>query len=139
MTSFVHLEYSTRHPGVARIENAVEAVGRARKGFDTAKGLTAMLLAAMVAALVVVADQLIDTWADGHLLAAWVTLWVIGFAALGLLADTARRVARRTIGALDAWSRKLARQRADARLWAIAQQDSRVMADLKAAMTRAQA
>ena len=46
--------------------------------YDAAKGLSAMLLAAMVSALVVVADQLIDTWADGHLLAAWVALWASG-------------------------------------------------------------
>lgn len=138
MTSFVHLEYSTRHPGVARLENAVEAVSRARKGFDAAKGLTAMLLAAMVAALVVVADQLIDTWADGHLLAAWVILWTVGFAALGLLAGPARRVARKTLAGLDDWSRNVARRRADERLWEIARKDPRVMADLKAAMSRGQ-
>lgn len=138
MASFVHLEYSTRHPGVARIENAIETVSRARKGFNTAKGLTAMLLAAMVAALVVVADQLIDTWADGHLLAAWVILWVVGFAAVGLLADTARRVVRKTLSALDRWSRNVARRRADERLWDIARKDPRVMADLQAAMSRAQ-
>lgn len=138
MASFVHLEYSTRHPGVARIESAVQAVDRARKGFDAAKGLTAMLLAAMVAALVVVADQLIETWADGHLLAAWVILWAVGFAALGLLADTARHVARKTLAALDAWSRGVARRRADERLWEIARKDPRVMADLKAAMSRSQ-
>jgi predicted DNA-binding protein (UPF0278 family) len=32
-----------------------------RGGFDSTKGLSAMLLAAMVSALVVVADQLIET------------------------------------------------------------------------------
>lgn len=138
MNSFVHIEYPTRHSGVARIEDALQAVGRARKEFSTAKGLSAMLLAAMVAALVVVADQLVDTWADGHLLAAWVTLWLVGFAALGLLADTARRLARTTIGTLDGWSRQVARRRADERLWAIAQQDPRVMADIRAAASRAE-
>ncbi|MEA3393916.1 MAG: hypothetical protein U9R55_04735 [Pseudomonadota bacterium] len=139
MTSFVHVEYPSSHPGVARLENAVAAAGKMRKGFDTTKGLAAMLLAAMVAALVVVADQLVDTWADGHLLAGWVVLWVVGFAAIALLADTARHLAARSIKALDAWSRGVARKRADERLWELARKDERVMADLQAARTRQEA
>lgn len=138
MSSFVHLEYPTRHPGVARFETALQAARQVRKSFDSAKGLTAMLLAAMVAALVVVADQLVDTWADGHLLAAWVTLWAIGFAALGLLAAPARRLAKQAATSLDAWSRNVARRRADQRLWEIACRDPRVMADLRAAQSRAE-
>ena len=136
MTRFVHVEYPTRHPGVERLENAVGVARQLRKSFDTTKGLAAMLLAAMVAALVVVADQLIDTWADGHLLAAWVVLWAVGFAAIGLLAGAARRVAGSSIHALDAWSARVARQRADERLWNLARKDPRVMADLQAARTR---
>lgn len=138
MNSFVHLDYPTRHPGVDRFENVAALAAQARDRFDGTKGLATMLLAAMVAALVVAADQLVDTWADGHLLAAWVVLWAVGFASLGFLAAPARRIATRSVAALDAWSRQVARRRADERLWAIAQQDPRVMADLKAAMTRAQ-
>lgn len=138
MTNFVHIDYPHRHPGVARFENVMAAAGRVRKGFDSTKGLAAMLLAAMVAALVVVADQLVDTWADGHLLAGWVVLWVVGFAAIALLADATRRVASRTMKALDAWSRKVARARADERLWEMAQKDPRILADLQAAQTRSE-
>lgn len=139
MTNFVHVEYPRRHPGVERFENVVAAAGQMRKGFDSTKGLAAMLLAAMVAALVVVADQLVDTWADGHLLAGWVVLWVVGFAAVALLADTARSVAARSMKVLDGWSRRVARQRADERLWELARKDERVMADLQAARTRQEA
>lgn len=138
MNSFVHLDYSTRHPGVDRLENVAALAAQAHRRFDGTKGLASMLLTAMAAALVVAADQLVDTWADGHLLAAWVVLWAVGFASLGLLAAPARRITVRGAAALDAWSRQVARRRADARLWAIAQQDPRVMADLKAAMVRAQ-
>lgn len=136
MTNFVHVEYPSHHPGVDRFENAVAAASQMRKRFDSTKGLAAMLLAAMVAALVVVADQLVDTWADGHLLAGWVVLWVVGFAAIALLAGTARRLASRSIKALDGWSRSVARKRADERLWELARKDDRVMADLQAARTR---
>jgi hypothetical protein len=139
MTSFVHIEYPTTHPGVARFESAVAAAGKLRKSFDGTKGLAGALLAAMVAALMVVADQLVDTWADGHLLAAWVLLWVVAFGALALLAPTTRYFSGNLIRGLDAWSRRMARERADERLWEVAQRDSRVMADLLAAKTRAEA
>ena len=80
-----------------------------------------MLLAAMVSALVVVADQLIDTWADGHLMVAWIALWLVGFAALALFAGAARKLAVTVVSALDAWSVRVAKARADERLWAIAE------------------
>ena len=136
MASFVHVDYPTEHPGVARAEAVVAAAQDFRRGFDTTKGLAAMLLAAVAAALLVVADQIIDTWADGHLLMAWVALWAVGFVALGLFAGTARNLAGRTIAALNAWSARTAQARADARLWSIAQTDTRVMADLQTALSR---
>ena len=90
MTSFVHVEYPKSHGGVDRVERAVHAAGQLRKGWTLSRGIAGMLLAAVVSALLVVADQLMETWADGHLLAAWVLLWVIGFAAVALLAPAAR-------------------------------------------------
>lgn len=106
--------------------------------YDAAKGLSAMLLAAMASALVVVADQLIDTWADGHLLAAWVALWAVGFGALAFFGGAARKLAVTAVVAMDDWSRRVAQTRADERLWAIAQSDPRVMADLQMAIQRGQ-
>lgn len=138
MTSFVHTNFPLRHAGAERIESAVEAASQIRKSFNSTRGLSVMLLAAMVAALIVVADQLVDTWADGHLLAAWVMLWVVGFAALALLAAPARHLAARLMQALDTWSSRVARERADERLWSLAQNDPRVLADIQAAVTRAE-
>ena len=138
MSYFIPMGYPSRHPGVERLENFAHAMRLAGKSFSTARGLSTMLLAAMVAALVVVADQLIDTWADGHLLAAWVLLWLVGFAGMGLLANPVRRLVGKLVSYMDAWSRGLARRRADERLWAIAAQDPRIMADLQAAISRAQ-
>ncbi|MBP6717258.1 MAG: hypothetical protein KA173_00140 [Rhodoferax sp.] len=103
------------------------------------RGLSAMLLAAMVSALIVVADQLIETWADGHLMLAWVALWVIAFAALALFAGSAQRLAQATLEALNGWAARSAQARADRRLWASAQADPRIMADLQAAMDRSNA
>ncbi len=138
MTSFIQPSFPTEHPGVVRIESAAAALGEMRRNFNSTNGLSTMLLAAMVSALLVVADQLIDTWADGHLLAAWVALWLVGFAAVAVFAGSARRLAAAVVRSLDAWSQRVAKSRADDRLWAIAQSDPRVMADLTAAMTRNQ-
>lgn len=136
MTSFVNVKHPAEHPGVARFETAVGAARQLRHGFDGAKGLAAMLLAAIVAAMVVVADQLVENWADGHLLVVWVALWAVAFAALALFAGMARQLAARLLAALDAWSGAIAQARADARLWAAAKADPRVMADLQVAITR---
>ena len=42
---------------------------------EASKTLAGVLSASVLAALLVVAEQLIDSWADGHLLLAWVLLW----------------------------------------------------------------
>lgn len=138
MTSFIHIEYPTTHQGVERVEAAIAAAGQLYKGFDSTKSLAGLLLTAMVSALVVVADQLVETWSDGHMLAIWVLLWVVGFAAMALLAPPTRYISGAVIRALDAWSRRVARQRADQRLWDLACKDARVMADLRAAQSRAE-
>ena len=104
---------------------------------EGARGLSALLLAAAIATLIVVADQVIDAWADGHLMLAWVLLWAVVFAGLALFADSARRIARRGMVALDTWSRSLAEARAEMRLWEMARRDPRLMSDLMAARDRA--
>ncbi|TNF61125.1 MAG: hypothetical protein EP306_07340 [Burkholderiales bacterium] len=100
------------------------------------RGLAAMLLAAMVAALVVAADRVISTWADGHLLLAWMVLWAVVFAALALFADVARGLAQRVMRGLDNWSRTLAQARAEARLWEMARSNPRLMRELQLARQR---
>lgn len=113
----------------------VQGARRARR-FDGARGLATMLLAAAVAALVVLADQMIGTWADGHLFLGWVALWVVIFAGSALFAGTARRVAQATLRSLDSWSRSLAEARAEARLWDLARTDPRLKAELMQARAR---
>ena len=135
-THFVHLEYSTTHPGVVRAEQAVHNVRAIGQSMTGPGSLAVLLLAAVVASLVVVADQMMDTWADGHMLAAWVALWAVAFVAVGLFAGATRHVAAKLLSSLDAWSASLARRRADARLWSIALTDARLMAELQGALSR---
>jgi len=103
----------------------------------SARPLAAMLLAAVVSALVVAADALIDSYADGHLLLAWTVLWAVGFAAMALFAGSAREAAQRLLNATGTWRARRETLHADAALWALAQRDPRIMADLQGAMGRA--
>lgn len=137
MTSFVHTNMSTVHPGVARAESVYAAARELRQGgFDSAKGLSAVLLAAVVAACMVVADKMVDTWVAGHLFTAWMVMWAVAFAALALCAGTVRRIANSVVAAADGWSHRVAQERADQRLWETAQQVPSVMEDVMAAIER---
>ena len=79
---------------------------------------------------------MIDTWAEDHLLAAWVALWAVVFAAVGLFAGVSKTVAVQLKAGLDHLASKMAQRRSDERLWAIAQTDARLMSDLQIAMSR---
>lgn len=136
MTSFVNTKYSTEHIGAARVESALHAASQLRQGFSGTRGLAALLLSAIVASIMVVAYQVTDSVAEGHLLVIWMALWAVAFAGLALFAGTARNLAARTVAALDAWSRTLAEARADIRMWEAARTDPRVMSDLRVAMAR---
>ncbi len=105
---------------------------------EPSRALAGMLLAAVVAAVLVVADQLVDTWADGHLLLVWVALWSVAFAALALLAKPLRQLACVAAPSLARWSAARAQRRSDAIMWRVAQQDSRVMRELQLAAWHAE-
>lgn len=107
-----------------------------KRGLDRSRSLAGMLLAAVVTALMVVADQLIDTWADGHLLAVWVALWTVAFTALALLAPPLRQMADFAAARFTCWSAARAQKRSDNAMLALAQQDHRVMSDLQVACMR---
>lgn len=135
MTSFVHVDYPTEHTGVVRAERAAAVIGQAAQELISARGAASMLLAAIVAALLVVANQIIDTWSDGHLLAAWIVMWTVAFAALALFAGPARAAVYRIRDQFRQWgaARRAAEQ--DDKLWQLAMTDARVMADISRAMS----
>jgi hypothetical protein len=138
MTSFVNIKYSTQHPGVVRAESAFGAVRQLGGAFSGTRGLATLLLSAVAAAVMVVAYQVMDSVAEGHLLVMWIGLWAVAFAVLAIFAGAARNAAVSLKVGLDAWSRSLAEARADQRLWQAAKNDPRVMADLQVAMARQQ-
>ena len=136
MTSFVHLEYSTRHAGVQRVEVAISSAKYIKRNFSTTGFLATLLLSAMAAAAMVVAYQLVNSLVDGHLLVLWVSMWAVAFAALAVFASTARHAVVSAKVGLDNWSRNVASKRADDRLWAMAKTDARLMSDLQGVISR---
>ena len=104
---------------------------------SSSKTVANLMLAAGVAALVVGADQLIDSWAQSHVVAAWLALWAVAVLAIVVLRGLTRHLAQNLMTGLDAWSAHVARSRADERLWSMAQSDPRLMSDLQVAMDRA--
>jgi hypothetical protein len=134
MTSFVHVDQPTEHPGVVRAERAAHLVAQTARNFNGARGIATLLLAAIVAALVVVANQVIDTWTEGHLLAAWIVMWTVAFAGLALLAAPARRVAEVLSAGFKAWATSRKQAAEDDKLWQVALSDARVMADISRSM-----
>ena len=137
MSRFIHVDYPTRHAGVARIERGLRAVGQIWRSFDGARGTATLMLAAVVSALLVIANEVVETWTEGHLLVAWIALWAIGFAALALFAEPARHLGARVRVGLKNWAAARRQADADHKLWQVALTDARVMADLSRAMSAA--
>ncbi len=105
---------------------------------ERTRGLAGMLLAAAVAALVVVADQVVSTWADGHLFLGWVAMWAVVFSSMALFSGAARRLSQRLVRALDSWARHHAEARAEARFMLLAQRDPRMLAEFRRAQAQVQ-
>ncbi|CAN5400017.1 hypothetical protein BH10PSE16_BH10PSE16_33640 [soil metagenome] len=134
MTRFINAPYSDHHQGADRVDAAMDAAQHPLQSLAGTRGIALLLGSAMVAAVMVVAYEVMDTTTEGHLLVMWMVLWLALFAVLAFFAGTARHISTRLVGSLDAWSRRVAEARADQRLWAIAKADPRVMADLQTAM-----
>lgn len=122
------------HMDIAR----TQAAESARKSASTSSSRTlgSILLAASVSALLVVVNQALDSWSEDHLLMAWAALWAIGFLAIGLLATPAHQAARSLRSSFVEWRAENKELAQEARLWELAKHDTRVMAEIRAAMMR---
>lgn len=126
------------HAHFPTFQRVASAEREPSQAFDSAKPMAGMLFAAVLAALLVVADQMIETWADGHLLLVWVALWTVAFIALAILAPPLRQLANAVATGASRWSQARAERRADEAMWAHAQTDARIMGDIRIAKTRSQ-
>jgi hypothetical protein len=131
----VHNVFASSSIASSRAGSAAKSTG-VRKESEGSRTLAGMLLAAVMAALLVAADQVIDTWADGHLLAGWVALWTVAFAALALLAPPLRQISTAMASMFSTWARAAKLRRQEEAMWEYARRDPRVMAELQSAWTR---
>ena len=138
MTSFVHTDFPTTHAGVARIEAGLQTARQLAARFKGTRGLVALLLAGGFSALVVVADRLVSSWADGQIVVAWIGLWVLLSGAVLLFAEASRGWSEQISRAMDGWMRARTRRLEDARTWGFALADPRFMRELQVARCRAE-
>lgn len=124
-----YFSYSTAQPRTPRAR---------REKVEASRTLSGMLLAAVLSALLVVADQVIDTWVDGHMLAAWVALWTVAFAALALLAPPLRKVSSGLASLIASAVQSYKVRRMEEKMWEYAHHDPRIMAELQHAWLRSQ-
>lgn len=110
---------------------------RSLRALDTAQISATLLMAAIAAALIVVANQVVESWTEGHLLAAWILMWAVSFGLLALVVTPARRSATRLGTALGAWNAARRQRAQDERYWNAALADARIMADISRAMSQA--
>jgi hypothetical protein len=137
MTTFVHAQFNQKHPGVERVVAILEKYQAYSQPFEGAKGLAALLLGALVSSLLVVANQVIDAWSDGHLMAAWIALWIVAFSSLALFDAPVRCIASNLRKSVKHWIQARTQDRQNEKTWAAAQQDPALMAELTVLMLRA--
>ncbi len=137
MTRLVHSTPASPSPSAAGMTaQSPLASAKVSESDEQARPLAGMLLAAAMAALLVTADQVIDSWTDGHMLAAWVALWTVTFAALALLATPLRRLSNTGAAWVSAWNKARAEARAEEAMWELASHDPRVMMEIRMASLR---
>ena len=136
MTSFVHVDHPTQHPGVVRAERVAESVKNlARRASTAPVPSPACCWRPSSPPSLVVANEVVDTWTEGHLMAAWILMWTVGFAASALLAAPARRAAAALRAGLKRWAAARRQAAQDEKFWNVALTDARVMADISRAMS----
>lgn len=121
-------------PNPEQLERAVHERSRIARALSIVSTSSSLLLAAVVSALLVGANQLVESWTDGNLLTAWIALWLLAFAALALLAGPSKRAAASLGVALKAQRQRREKALQDAHYWESALSDPRLMADIRRAM-----
>lgn len=136
MSQFIYNSYCVEHPASVPTGRQV-----GKKSVSTRfafKRSAVLLSAALMAALMVVASQLSDSWSEGPMLGAWMLLWVLAMGAAVLFSTPARRAAVMARSGYRAWVEARQQAAADERTWNAALLDARLMADLARAMDRQQ-
>ena len=125
-------------PVAATLPSGHGAAGESSTGSmgEAGRMLTGMLLAAVMAAFLLLADGLIDWCVHDHNLVAWVALWALAFAALAVLATPLRRLCASAALVLVRNSVRARGQLAETRVWEQVRRDPRLQAEILAAVRR---
>ena len=134
MNTYPFASAVSTHLNIAKSQAAEVTIKSAST--NSGKKLGTVLLAAVVSGLLVVVNQAMDAWSEDHLLMAWAALWAIGFLAIGLLATPAHHAARRLRDGFLEWHADSKERQEEDKLWELAKHDTRVMAEIRAAMAR---
>jgi hypothetical protein len=136
MTAYAHTSYPRVHPGVQRFSKVAISAKNLVAQFDVTRNIALILLSAIVSTVLVVVNQVIDTYTDGHMLAAWMFLWVVAFSTIALLATPIRESVVSFGPAFLQWKMRRAERANDHKMWEVALQDPRVMAEIQRAISQ---
>jgi len=137
MTAYAHNSYPNVHPGVARVTRVAGNLKNLALRADSARSVAVILLSAIVSTVLVIVNQVIDTYTDGHLMAAWIFMWLVAFSTIALLASPIRKTVAGFKPALNSWMIARRERANDDRMWEVALQDPRVMAEIQRAKSQA--
>lgn len=101
-------------------------------GAEKPQSMSVVLMAAAIGALLVVAQQVIEAWTQGHAFVTWVALWAVAAGALVFMARPVQWFAR----GLARWVESVRISRMEAQMWEMARHDPRVMEEVRMAMSR---
>lgn len=101
------------------------------------RSLSGLVLAASLSAILIVAHQLINAWLDGDTLLAWMSLWMVVFVALALVAPVLRRLSARLVRSVAHALQARRQQDEEAYLWELAGHDPRILTEIRCARARA--
>ena len=127
--------FHTTHDGMNRIVEGAAAAGGAFSEIFSAKHLPTDILAATITAVVTAAERTLDAAQTGFTF-EWAVLSVIALLAFGLLANAVVRSTRASQNWYADYTERTRQLRADAKLWAEARRDPRVLSDILAAQGR---
>jgi len=139
MIHFITPEFPVQHQGAERLELAVHAAHQVRRAFACPGDVGWVRLLIVGAALLSIAYGVMDSADEGDLLALWLMLCAALLAALGVLAPAVGRAGAAFKGSVQAWRLRQAQGHARRQLWADAQQDARLMAELQLIVLHEQA
>lgn len=130
--------YSTTHDGLERVLEGTRVLTHAVGPTRSLRTVPLIVLTGIVTAVVAVASrQFADAMPDGFT-GEWLATWALGAFAALVFARTSARIAYSLVHAAHRFSGRLAQSHAEQAFLEAARHDPRMIADLRAAQSRAE-